>query len=120
MNARHTKDFIREAAQVLPNAPEGHKCRQMHGHTFTIEISIEGEVDPATGWIYDHAQISAAMKPIIAQLDHKLLNDVPGLENPTIELMAHWLWKKLEPQLPGLAEIVIHETPFARCSYRGE
>ena len=120
MKARLTKDFVLEAAQFLPKAPDGHKCGQMHGHTFTIEISIEGEVDPATGWIYDHAQISAAMKPIIAQLDHKLLNDVHGLENPTIELMAHWLWKKLEPQLPGLAEIVIHETPFARCSYRGE
>jgi len=88
MKARLTKDFILEAAQFLPKAPEGHKCRQMHGHTFTIEISVEGEVDPATGWIYDHARISAAMKPIIELLDHALLNDIPGLENPTIELMA--------------------------------
>mgnify|MGYP006291125493 CR=1 FL=1 len=120
MKARLTKDFILEAAQFLPKAPEGHKCRQMHGHTFTIEISVEGEVDPATGWIYDHARISAAMKPIIEQLDHALLNDIPGLENPTIELMAHWLWQKLASPLPGLSEIVIHETPYARCSYRGE
>jgi 6-pyruvoyltetrahydropterin/6-carboxytetrahydropterin synthase len=120
MKARLTKDFILEAAQFLPKAPKGHKCRQMHGHTFTIEISVEGEVDPATGWIYDHALISAAMKPIIEQLDHALLNDIPGLENPTIELMAHWLWQKLATPLPGLAEIVIHETPYARRSYRGE
>jgi 6-pyruvoyltetrahydropterin/6-carboxytetrahydropterin synthase len=120
MKARLTKDFVLEAAQFLPKAPEGHKCRLMHGHTFKIEITVEGVVDPETGWVYDHARISAAMKPIIQQLDHSVLNDMPGLENPTIELMADWLWKKLEPQLPGLAEIVIHETPFARCSYRGE
>ena len=78
------------------------------------------EVDPETGWFYDHALISAAMRPIVEQLDHSHLNDIPGLENPTIELMAGWLWKKLDPQLPGLAEIVIHETPRARCSYKGE
>jgi 6-pyruvoyltetrahydropterin/6-carboxytetrahydropterin synthase len=120
MKVRLTKDFILEAAQSLPKVPAGHKCGQMHGHTFTIQISVEGEVDPETGWLYDHARISAAMKPIIQQLDHTVLNDTPGLENPTIELMCAWLWKKLTPQLPGLAEIVINETPFARCSYRGE
>jgi 6-pyruvoyltetrahydropterin/6-carboxytetrahydropterin synthase len=120
MKVRLTKDFILEAAQSLTKVPAGHKCARLHGHTFTIEISVEGEVNSETGWLYDHALISAAMKPIIEELDHSYLNDVPGLENPTIEVMAGWLWKKLSPQLPGLAEIVIHETPFARCSYRGE
>jgi 6-pyruvoyltetrahydropterin/6-carboxytetrahydropterin synthase len=120
MKVRLTKDFIIEAAQSLPKVPAGHKCARIHGHTFTIEISVEGEVDPETGWFYDHALISAAMRPIVEQLDHSHLNDIPGLENPTIELMAGWLWEKLDPQLPGLAEIVIHETPRARCSYKGE
>ena len=120
MKVRLTKDFILEAAQSLTKVPAGHKCARLHGHTFTIEISVEGEVNPDTGWLYDHALISAAMRPIIEELDHSYLNDVPGLENPTIEMMAGWLWNKLSPQLPGLAEIVIHETPFARCSYRGE
>ena len=120
MKVRLTKDFILEAAQSLTKVPAGHKCARLHGHTFTIEITVEGEVNPDTGWLYDHAFISAAMKPIIEELDHSYLNDVPGLENPTIEMMAGWLWNKLSPQLPGLAEIVIHETPFARCSYRGE
>jgi 6-pyruvoyltetrahydropterin/6-carboxytetrahydropterin synthase len=92
----------------------------MHGHSFLVEISVEGEVNPATGWIYDHSEISKAMNPIVEMLDHAYLNEIPGLENPTIELMAGWLWKQLAPQLPGLAEIVIHETPTARCSYRGE
>jgi 6-pyruvoyltetrahydropterin/6-carboxytetrahydropterin synthase len=120
VRARLTKDFRFEAAQTLPNVPAIHKCGRMHGHSFLVEISVEGEVNPATGWIYDHAEISRAMNPLLEQLDHAYLNEIPGLENPTIELMAHWLWQKLAPQLPGLAEIVIHETPSARCSYRGE
>jgi 6-pyruvoyltetrahydropterin/6-carboxytetrahydropterin synthase len=81
---------------------------------------VEGEVDPAIGWVYDHARISRAMQPLLAQLDHSYVNDIPGLEVPTIENMCAWLWRKLEPQLPGLCEIVLHETPTARCVFRGE
>ncbi len=120
MHVRLTKDFSFEAAQTLPNVPEGHKCRQMHGHSFRIEISVEGEVDPSIGWFYDHARISRAMNPMLEQLDHSYLNEIEGLENPTIENMCRWFWERLSPQLPGLAEIVIHETPTARCSYRGK
>lgn len=116
---RVTKDFRFEAAQTLPSVPAGHKCGLMHGHSFKVEITVEGAIDPATGWVYDHAVISGAMKPIIDRLDHAYLNDIPGLENPTIELMCVWFWEKLSPQLPGLAEIVIHETPSARCTFRG-
>ena len=115
MRVRLTKDFQFEAAQTLPKAPEGHKCRRMHGHSFKVEISVEGEVDDATGWLYDHAQISSAMKPLLQQLDHSYLNEIAGLENPTIENMAAWLWKKLEALCPGLCEIVVHETPTAPC-----
>jgi 6-pyruvoyltetrahydropterin/6-carboxytetrahydropterin synthase len=120
MRVRLTKDFQFEAAQTLPKAPEGHKCRRMHGHSFKVEISVEGEADRETGWLYDHAEIGAAMKPLIQQLDHSYLNEIAGLENPTIENMAAWFWKKLEPLCPGLCEIVVHETPTARCVYRGE
>lgn len=120
MRVRLTKDFTFEAAQTLPCVPEGHKCRRMHGHSFKVEISVEGEVDPKTGWFYDHAKISHAMRPLLEDLDHSYLNEIEGLENPTIENMAAWFWQKLAPQCPGLAEIVIHETPTARCSYRGE
>jgi 6-pyruvoyltetrahydropterin/6-carboxytetrahydropterin synthase len=120
MRVRLTKEFGFEAAQTLPNAPEGHKCRRMHGHSFKLEISVEGKVDPATGWLYDHAEISAAMKPLLKQLDHSYLNEITGLDNPTIENMAAWFWQKLEPLCPGLCEIVVHETPTARCVYRGE
>ena len=120
MRARLTKDFTFEAAQTLPKAPEGHKCRRVHGHSFKVEISIEGEVDPTVGWVYDHANISAAMKPLLKLLDHAYINDIEGLENPTIENMAEWFWKKLESLCPGLCEIVIHETATARCIYRGQ
>lgn len=120
MKARLAKDFYFESAQTLPKVPAGHKCAQMHGHSFKLEVVIEGEVDPETGWVYDHARISRAMDPLLEQLDHRYLNEVPGLENPTIELMAAWFWRHLSPELPGLAELVIHETPTARCIYRGE
>src|ERR1044071_2900313 len=98
MRARLTKDFNFEAAQTLPAAPEGHKCRRMHGHSFKIEVSVEGEVDRAGGWVDEHARSSAAMKPLIGQLDHAYLNEIAGLENPTIEQMAAWFWEKLAPQ----------------------
>lgn len=119
MQARLTKDFTFEAAQTLPNAPEGHKCRLMHGHSFKVEVSVEGEVDPDVGWVYDHARISRAMNPLLEMLDHSYLNEIEGLDNPTIENMAAWFWRKLLPDCPGLCEIVIHETPTARCVFRG-
>ena len=120
MNFRLTKDFQFEAAQTLPLAPAGHKCRLMHGHSFKVEITVQGQRDAETGWVYDHAQISRAMRPLLEKLDHGYLNEIEGLENPTIENMCEWFWRILAPQLPGLCEIVIHETPTARCSYRGE
>lgn len=120
VKARLAKDYFFESAQTLPHVPAGHKCGGMHGHSFKLEIIVEGEVNPATGWVYDHAEISRAVEPLVTLLDHRYLNEIPGLENPTIELMAGWFWQKLAPQLPGLAEIIIHETPTARCIYRGE
>lgn len=112
------KEFEFAAAQSLPNFPEGHKCRRLHGHTFHVKISVTGEVDPKTGLLYDHAVISEKMEPIIEQLDHSYLNEIPGLENPTIELTCAWLWKKLEDQLPGLSEITLYETERASCTLK--
>jgi 6-pyruvoyltetrahydropterin/6-carboxytetrahydropterin synthase len=116
---RLTKDFRFEAAQTLPNVPPDHKCGKMHGHSFKVEITVAGPADPETGWVYDHAKISQAMHPLLELLDHAYLNDIEGLENPTIEIMCVWFWKHLESHLPGLEEIIIHETPAARCTYRG-
>ena len=119
MRARLTKDFTFEAAQTLPNAPEGHKCRRVHGHSFKVEISVEGEVDPKTGWIYDHAEISSAMKPLLRKLDHSYVNDIEGLENPTSEVLAKWVWDRLKPVLADLHRVEVFETCTSGCSYDG-
>ena len=113
------KEFTFEAAHKLPNTPEGHKCGRLHGHSFLVRLSVEGEVDPYTGWIIDFADIKAAFKPFLDQLDHHYLNDIEGLENPTSEVIAIWIWDHLKPKLPELSEVMVRETCTAGCVYRG-
>ncbi len=114
------KEFTFEAAHRLPNVPEGHKCARLHGHSFRVEIRVSGEVDPTLGWVMDFSELSAAFRPIYQQLDHFYLNDIDGLENPTSENIARWIWRKLKPNLPLLSEITIRETCTSGCVYRGE
>lgn len=114
------KSFQFEAAHLLPRLPEGHKCRRLHGHSFRAEIVVEGECDPELGWVMDYADISEAFKPLWEQLDHRYLNEIEGLENPTSEMVAAWIWRRLKPKLPLLKEVVVAETCTARCIYRGE
>jgi len=114
------KEFTFEAAHDLPNTPEGHKCRRLHGHSFRVSIAVAGDVDPVTGWVMDFAEIKAAFKPIWEKLDHHYLNDVPGLENPTSEVIAKWIWGELKPSLPQLSEVKLWETCTAGCAYRGD
>jgi 6-pyruvoyltetrahydropterin/6-carboxytetrahydropterin synthase len=114
------KSFQFEAAHLLPCLPETHKCRRLHGHSFSVEVVVEGECDAKLGWLMDYADITAAFKPIWEQLDHFYLNEIPGLENPTSENIAVWIWAKLKPQLPLLTAIVVAETCTARAVYRGD
>jgi 6-pyruvoyltetrahydropterin/6-carboxytetrahydropterin synthase len=114
------KEFRFEAAHYLPNLPDAHKCRRMHGHSFRGEIAVRGEVDPVTGWLIDFGDLKQILRPIVDQLDHYLLNEIEGLENPTSELLAIWLWRKLQPQLPQLYRVTIEETCSSRCNYYGE
>ena len=114
------KTFQFEAAHLLPLLPESHKCRRLHGHSFQVEIAVSGECDPHLGWVMDYADISAAFKPIWQQLDHRYLNDIAGLENPTSENLASWIWQRLQPALPLLTEIVVAETCQSQCVYRGQ
>ena len=114
------KKYRFEAAHYLPAVPDGHKCRRMHGHSFRFELVLRGEVDPSTGWLIDFGDISKIVKPLIENhLDHYLLNEVEGLENPTSEQISIWLWNRIKPNLPLLREIVVHETCTARCVFRG-
>lgn len=117
MRARLQRDYRFEAAHFLPFAPAGHQCSRVHGHSYLVSIAIEGEIDPVTGWVMDFAAINEQMLPVIARLDHRLLNDIDGLANPTRELLAAWLWMQIE-RLPGLAEVHICETMASRCIYR--
>jgi 6-pyruvoyltetrahydropterin/6-carboxytetrahydropterin synthase len=119
MNVELRKVFQFEAAHLLPHLPEDHKCRRLHGHSFSAEIVVAGECDEKLGWLMDYAEISKAFKPYWEQLDHHYLNDIPGLENPTSEIVAKWIWDNLKPELPLLHEIVVAETCTAKCVYRG-
>ncbi|HYH83584.1 MAG TPA: 6-carboxytetrahydropterin synthase QueD [Longimicrobium sp.] len=114
------KEFGFEAAHRLPNVPPGHKCARLHGHSFRVEVHVRGELDPHLGWVMDFADLKAAVKPVLDELDHYYLNDIPGLENPTSEVLARWLWARLRPDLPFLARIVVRETCTSGCTYQGE
>ena len=114
------KAFTLESAHRLPNVPPGHKCARVHGHSFRIEIHVSGPTDRHTGWVQDFADIAALFRPLHEQLDHRYLNDVPGLENPTSEQLARWIWGRLKPALPLLAQVVVHETCTCGAIYRGE
>jgi len=114
------KEFTVEAAHRLPNVPQGHKCGRLHGHSFHISVHVRGPVDPQMGWVIDFADIKQAFEPIEEKIDHNFLNDVEGLENPTSENLARWLWVSLLPALPGLSKIVVQETCTSGCVYSGE
>lgn len=119
MNVTLRKSFQFEAAHLLPKLPADHKCRRLHGHSFKVELAVSGPCDPTLGWLIDYAEISAAFRPLWEQLDHRYLNEVPGLENPTSEQIALWIWDRLLPRLPQLSEVVVAETCTAQCEFRG-
>jgi len=114
------KEFQFEAAHYLPNLPEDHKCRRMHGHSYRIKLYIGGPIDPEIGWIKDFADIKKSFTPVYKQLDHYVLNDIEGLENPTSENLARWIWNKTKPLLPELTRVEVMETCTTGCIYEGD
>ncbi len=114
------KEFTIEAAHRLPQVPAGHKCARLHGHSFRVEVHVSGPVGPESGWVMDFAGIKAAFQPLFEQLDHGYLNEIEGLDNPTSENLARWIWQRLAPHLPGLCQVVVRETCTSGCIYRGE
>ncbi len=119
MNVRLAHEFRFEAAHLLPKVPAGHKCSRLHGHSFRIELTVAGPVDEETGWFIDFQRLFDAWNPLYDQLDHRFLNEVPGLENPTSELLARWIWDRVRRVLPQLARVTVFETCESRCEYEG-
>ena len=113
------KDFTFEAAHLLPNVPAGHKCARLHGHSFMVRVVVAGDIGQDSGWIMDFTDIKTAFKPIEQELDHYYLNDIKGLENPTSEILAQWIWIRLKMSLPLLSRIEIKETCTSGCIYTG-
>ena len=113
------KEFNFDSAHFLPNVPDGHKCKEIHGHTYRLILYFEGKIDVQFGWLIDFAEIKEVVDPIINNIDHKLLNNIEGLENPTCEAIAIWLWDNIKPTIPLLNRIELHETLTSGVVYEG-
>ncbi len=118
MSCRITKSFTLDAAHWLPEVPVGHKCGRMHGHTYIIVLGLEGALDPRLGWVQDYGEITQIFAPVYSELDHHCLNEIEGLENPTAEVMARWIFDRLRKELPLLADVTVCETPTTTAVYR--
>lgn len=114
------KEFTLEAAHKLPNVAPEHKCARLHGHSFRIEVRVRGPVGAESGWVQDFAEIEDAFEAIFETLDHHYLNEIEGLENPTSENLARWIWRRLKPGLSELSAVVVRETCTDGCVYGGE
>lgn len=112
--------FQIESARFLPRLPVSHPCSRTHGHSFKIVLSLVGDADPQSGWLIDYNEITETAKPVLNEIDHRLLNDVPGLENPTTENLCRWLFEKLRSRLPALRRVGVMETATTECWYPAE
>ena len=119
MQATLTKSFTFDAAHFLPSFPDGHKCRRMHGHTYRAEVVVHGEMDVEKGYLIDYGDLKAAIQPVEDQLDHRLLNEIPGLENPTAEILARWIYGRLKQTVPMLSAVRVYETCTSAAEYQG-
>lgn len=113
-----SKRYDFEAGHWLPLVPEGHQCGRKHGHSYVLEVALEGDA-LTDGWLTDFGDISKVVKPVVAELDHRMLNDIDGLGNPTSEHLAKWFWDRISPELQHLRSITLRETVSSSCEYRG-
>ncbi|NQY92236.1 MAG: 6-carboxytetrahydropterin synthase QueD [Deltaproteobacteria bacterium] len=119
MHVRLLMTFTFEAAHFLPSFPDGHKCRRMHGHSFRVDVVVSGDVPEGQHYLIDYGELAETVEPVRLRLDHHLLNEIEGLEHPTSEMLAGWIWDRIKPDVPMLEEIRVHETCLASCEYRG-
>ncbi len=116
---RIVQAFTFEAAHRLPFVPDSHRCKRLHGHSYRVELVLEGKVNPETGFVIDFFDLEDVFGPVLKTLDHHYLNEVPGLENPTSEVLAAWIWDRLCQDLPGLARVTVRETCTSGVTYEG-
>lgn len=114
------KQFTFDSAHFLPHVPDGHKCKEIHGHTYRLTVYVEGALEKKLEWVMDFAEMKNVIDPVVKSIDHKLLNNISGLENPTCEIIAVWLWNKIKPEVPLLTKIELHETPTSGAVYEGK
>ncbi len=114
-----TQAFSFEAAHRLPNVPATHRCHRLHGHSYRVELRLEGPVDPESGFVVDFFDVERAFAPLLARLDHHCLNEIEGLSNPTAENISVWIWNRVKPALPHIAAVVVYETPNCWAEYNG-
>lgn len=114
------RKFTFDSAHFLPNVPDGHKCKNVHGHTYHLTVFFEGDIDEHLKWVIDFSEVKNVIKPIIDSIDHKLLNDIEGLENPTCEVLAIWIWDKIKPQIPALVKVKLYENTTSGVIYEGK
>lgn len=120
MRVELCREYRFEAAHRLPRVPEGHKCARLHGHSYRLEVHISGDVSEQSGWLIDFFDLDQEVMPFVEALDHRTLNEIEGLDNPTCERLCRWLWLRLSPRLPGLCALTVWETHDSRCTYRGQ
>lgn len=113
------QSFGFEAAHRLPAVPPEHRCYKLHGHSYRVDLKLTGPVDPTTGFVVDFFDIEHAFKPVLAMLDHQYLNEIDGLQNPTVENIAVWIWQRIKPALPLLTTITVYETKDSWVEYDG-
>ncbi|MEO9803984.1 MAG: 6-carboxytetrahydropterin synthase QueD [Reichenbachiella sp.] len=113
------KKFAFDSAHFLPHVPEGHKCKNMHGHTYNLTVFLEGDLDTELQWVMDFKELKDVVKPVIERIDHQILNDIEGLENPTAERIVVWIWEQIQPKLPLLSKLELNETPTSGAIYEG-
>jgi len=114
------KKFAFDSAHFLPNVPEGHKCSNIHGHTYSLTVFLEGDLIEDLEWVMDFKELKDVVKPIIDRLDHTLINEIEGLENPTAERIVVWIWDQIKPELPLLSKLELNETPTSGAIYKGK
>tara|TARA_B100001093_G_scaffold484995_1_gene518928 strand:+ start:444 stop:800 length:357 start_codon:yes stop_codon:yes gene_type:complete len=113
------KNFFFDAAHYMPNFPKDHKYRKIHGHSYELKIHIHGDLTAENEWVMDLENINKHVDPLLKLIDHNLLNDIKGLENPTSENIAKWFWKELKKKIPSISKVEINRPRIGGCIYQG-